>query len=149
MMVLGCQCGGLVTIPISADATSSHLSHILRNSGLRVLVVDASLAERALNVIRGGNVAVKVLATLGDGLAANVKQNAEAMGIQLLNIRDVENKGAENPAAQVTPGKEYIYGWYTWISNGIGNRGYHYGQYLLHVCRLRKKIPLLAQRMID
>ncbi|CDH50650.1 long-chain-fatty-acid--ligase 5 isoform 2 [Lichtheimia corymbifera JMRC:FSU:9682] len=100
---IGCQCGGLVTIPISADATSSHLSHILRNSGLRVLVVDASLAERALNVIRGGNVAVKVLAILGDGLAANVKQNAEAMGIQLLNIRDVENKGTENPAAQVTP----------------------------------------------
>lgn len=54
--------------------------------------------------------AVKVLAILGDGLAANVKQNAEAMGIQLLNIRDVENKGTENPAAQVTPGMEYIYG---------------------------------------
>lgn len=98
-----------MTIPISADATSSHLSHILRNSGLRVLVVDASLAERALNVIRGGNVAVKALVILGgDNPAANVKQNADAMGIQLLNMRDVENKGTENPAEQVTPGKQYI-----------------------------------------
>ncbi|KAG2219910.1 hypothetical protein INT45_008547 [Circinella minor] len=99
---LGCHCGGLVTIPISAESTSSHLLHVLEKSRLSVLVIDEGLVERALSVLTGSKTSVRYLIVLGNVNGSN-KEVAEKLNIQVINIKDVEAKGTQDPVEQNQP----------------------------------------------
>lgn len=49
--IIACHWGGLVTIPIAAQATSSQILHVIRNSLLKVLVIDKSHLDFVLQLI--------------------------------------------------------------------------------------------------
>ena len=102
--ILGCHCGGLVTVPISAGSTSSHLLHVLEKSRLSVLVVDEGLVERALSVLTGAKTNVRHLVVLGN-VNASSKEAAEKSDIQVTSINDIEAKGAQDPKEQNQPRK--------------------------------------------
>lgn len=53
---LACHWGGLVTIPIAAQATSSHLLYVIRNTLLTTMVIDQTHLDFTLQVIEGTSV---------------------------------------------------------------------------------------------
>ncbi|KAI9262423.1 hypothetical protein BDA99DRAFT_511159 [Phascolomyces articulosus] len=113
---LGCHCGGLVTVPISAESTSSHLLQVLEKSRLSVLVVDEGLVERALSVLTGTKTNVRYLVVLGNVNASN-KEAAEKLGIQVTSLKDIEAKGAQDPVEQSQPQNTNIASIYYTASN--------------------------------
>ncbi|KAL1931090.1 hypothetical protein VTP01DRAFT_10227 [Rhizomucor pusillus] len=98
---IGCQCGGLVTIPISQDATPSHVSHVLENSGLNVLVVHTALLDRVTAIAAGNNLLhVKHIVIIGGTSATSGSlSKLEASGFKVHQIADIERNGAENPVS--------------------------------------------------
>lgn len=98
---IGCQCGGLVTIPISQDATPSHVSHVLENSGLNVLVVHTALLDRVTAIAAGNNLLhVKHIVIIGGtGATSGSLSKLEASGFKVHQIADIERNGAENPVS--------------------------------------------------
>ncbi|KAI9498569.1 hypothetical protein BDB00DRAFT_798509 [Zychaea mexicana] len=99
---LGCHCGGLVTVPISAESTSSHLLHVLEKSHLSVLIVDDGLMDRVLSVLSGAKTSVRYLVVLGNVNAAS-KEAAEKLNIQVTGLKDVVAKGSQDPVEQSQP----------------------------------------------
>jgi hypothetical protein len=59
-----CHYGGLVTVPIAAQATISHVIHVLRSTSLKVLVIDESHLESVLSFIN--ETTVKFIVVIGD-----------------------------------------------------------------------------------
>ncbi|KAI9312077.1 hypothetical protein BX666DRAFT_2142523, partial [Dichotomocladium elegans] len=120
---IACHSGGLVTVPISADAASSHLSHVLKNTGLKVLVVDAKLLERTLNVLRGSNMATKHIIVLGAAAVdGQLQKSAESQGLNMITIDELCQKGEKEPVEQPsTDGDTYASIYYS--NFGHNNRG--------------------------
>ncbi|KAI9251096.1 hypothetical protein EDC94DRAFT_697752 [Helicostylum pulchrum] len=56
MTEIACHWGGLVTIPIAAQATSSHLLYVIRNTLLTTMVIDQTHLDFTLQVIEGTSV---------------------------------------------------------------------------------------------
>ncbi|KAL0088526.1 hypothetical protein J3Q64DRAFT_1726283 [Phycomyces blakesleeanus] len=98
---LACHCNGLVTVPISAQATSSHVSHVIKDTLLKVLAVDPVNLERALSLVPGTN--VKYIVVLGSIDAAN-KDAAKKAGIELLTFKELEVLGQSSTVEAVRPG---------------------------------------------
>ena len=91
-----------MTIPISAESTSSHLLHVLEKSRLSVLVIDERLIERALSVLTGTKTSVRYLIVLGNVNGSN-KEVAEKLDIQVISIKDIEAKGIQDLVEQNQP----------------------------------------------
>lgn len=53
---IACHWGGLVTIPIAAQATSSHIVHVIRDTKLTTLVIDETHLEYVLRLVEGTSV---------------------------------------------------------------------------------------------
>ncbi|CAO3607277.1 unnamed protein product [Mucor fragilis] len=53
---MACHWGGLVTIPIAAQATSSHIVHVIRDTKLTTLVIDETHLEYVLRLVEGTSV---------------------------------------------------------------------------------------------
>ncbi|KAI8145695.1 hypothetical protein BJV82DRAFT_601924 [Fennellomyces sp. T-0311] len=99
---IGCHSGGLVTVPISAESTSSHLLHVVTKSRLSVLLLDEGLVDRTLSVLIGAQTSVRYLIVIGN-VTTSSKQDAEKAGIQLISLKDVEAKGSQDPIEQSQP----------------------------------------------
>lgn len=56
MYCIACHWGGLVTIPIAAQATSSHIVHVIRDTKLTTLVIDETHLEYVLRLVEGTSV---------------------------------------------------------------------------------------------
>ncbi|KAG2198959.1 hypothetical protein INT47_013143 [Mucor saturninus] len=84
-----CHWGGLVTIPIAAQATSSHLLHVIRNTSLTVLVIDASHLDFALHLIEAST--VKHLIVLGH----HPQEQREYFGIRVSSFDYLKKVGLE------------------------------------------------------
>ncbi|KAI9468920.1 MAG: hypothetical protein EXX96DRAFT_589730 [Benjaminiella poitrasii] len=87
---IACHCNGLVTIPVSSHASSSHMSHIIQKTFLKVLIVEPELVDRVLSFAKGSS--LKHLIVLGDVSAADTEKAVSA-GIELLSFDQVETKG--------------------------------------------------------
>ena len=96
-----------MTVPISAESTSSHLLHVIAKSRLSVLVLDEKLVDRALSVLAGAQSSVRYLVVIGS-VSASSKQEAEKAGIQLISLKDIESKGSQDPVEQSSPRKLYL-----------------------------------------
>ncbi|KAI7894121.1 uncharacterized protein EV154DRAFT_600251 [Mucor mucedo] len=89
MTEIACHWGGLVTIPIAAQATSSHLLHVIRNTSLTVLVIDASHLDFALHLIEAST--VKHLIVLGN----HPQEQREYFGIRVSSFDYLKKVGLE------------------------------------------------------
>lgn len=104
---IGCHCGGLVTVPISQDTTPSHLSHVLENSGLKVLVIHSALLNRLTAMASNFNLHVPHIIVIGGGVAAGELSKLESLGVKIHQLPDIERNGTENPVAFGEPRKWY------------------------------------------
>lgn len=87
---IGCHLAGLITVPIAAQATFSHVAHVLSLSQLQVLVVDASVAVDALRLINETQTAVQTVAVLGP-LTDAIRSAAGK--VQLVSLSELESQG--------------------------------------------------------
>ncbi|CAO3689174.1 unnamed protein product [Rhizopus stolonifer] len=81
---------GLVTVPISAHASFSHLLNVLTKTSLRILVVDANLLSTVLNTASGS--LLKHVIVIGD-VSDLHKKEAQTSGIELLTFGELEKRG--------------------------------------------------------
>ncbi|KAG0175226.1 Long-chain-fatty-acid--CoA ligase 5 [Apophysomyces sp. BC1015] len=100
-----CHTNGLVTVPIGAQSTSSHVSHVLRSTSLKLLLVDQVHLDRVLSLIEG--TALKYIVLLGES-SSDQRQAAEKAGVQLVGLTDIESRGQAQPVEQVRPVPEDI-----------------------------------------
>ncbi|KAG1474491.1 hypothetical protein G6F56_000330 [Rhizopus delemar] len=87
---IACHMNGLVTVPISAHASSSHLLNVLTKTSLRVLVVDANLLSTVLNTASSS--LLKHVIVIGD-VSDLHKKEAQISGIELLTFGELEKRG--------------------------------------------------------
>ncbi|KAI8384632.1 uncharacterized protein BYT42DRAFT_563144 [Radiomyces spectabilis] len=80
---LACHLNGLVTVPIAAKANSSHISHVLRDTSLTVLVVDAANLDRVLSLVEGTS--VKHIIVIGKSVSPAKD------GINIVRLQEFEN----------------------------------------------------------
>ncbi|KAG0737272.1 hypothetical protein G6F16_010919 [Rhizopus arrhizus] len=88
---IACHMHGLVTVPVSAHASSSHLSNVLEKTSLKVLIVDSSLLQVVLNTA-SNNSSLKHIVIIGD-ISDLHKKEAQNAGIELISFTDLEKKG--------------------------------------------------------
>ncbi|KAF7729642.1 Long-chain-fatty-acid--CoA ligase 5 [Apophysomyces ossiformis] len=98
---IACHRHGLVTIPIGAHSSSSHVSHILRNTSLKLLLVDEALLDRTLSLV-DETTALKYIVTFGAS-SSEQKQAAEKVGIHLVSLTEVQDKGQLASVESVRP----------------------------------------------
>ncbi|KAI8075438.1 uncharacterized protein B0P05DRAFT_547512 [Gilbertella persicaria] len=96
---IACHSHGLVTIPISSSATSSHVSHIIEKTSLKLLVVDLDCVDRVLTLIKGSS--LKQLVVLGD-VSIEKKKQAQEAGVEILSFKEVEDRGKSVKLEPVT-----------------------------------------------
>ncbi|KAK4516475.1 uncharacterized protein ATC70_011447 [Mucor velutinosus] len=100
---IACHRNGLVTVPVSASASITHLSHVIEKTALKVLLTDAGLLDQVLLLAKGS--LLKKLIVFGQASAKD-KQQAQAIGIELLSFEELEARGktASYEAVTVAPG---------------------------------------------
>ncbi|EIE83757.1 hypothetical protein RO3G_08462 [Rhizopus delemar RA 99-880] len=86
-----CHMHGLVTVPVSAQASSSHLSNVLEKTSLKVLIVDSNLLQVVLNTA-SNNSSLKHIVIIGD-ISGLHKKEAQNAGVELISFTDLEKKG--------------------------------------------------------
>lgn len=94
---------GLVTVPISAHASSSHLLNVLTKTSLRVLVVDANLLSTVLNTASSS--LLKHVIVIGD-VSDLHKKEAQISGIELLTFGELEKRGDNEKYEGVQVGRK-------------------------------------------
>lgn len=99
---VACHSNALVTIPISSSASSSHVSHIIQKTNLKVLVTDTDLVSRILPIAKGTS--LKYLVVIGDVTTENEKR-AQDFGIELFSLEQIESRGKKENFEPVTAGK--------------------------------------------
>jgi long-subunit acyl-CoA synthetase (AMP-forming) len=104
-MMVACHSHGLVTVPVSSSASSSHLSHVIEKTSLKLLVTDPDALGRVLSLARGST--LKHIVVLGEASSEDQKQAQDA-GIEVNSISDVEAKGKTVNFKDVTVGKCWI-----------------------------------------
>ncbi|EIE75685.1 hypothetical protein RO3G_00389 [Rhizopus delemar RA 99-880] len=87
-----CHMYGLVTVPISAYASITHLFNVLQKTSLKVLVIDSSLLPNVLNAI-GNDSNLKHIIVIGD-VSNLYKKEAQVVGIELVSFAELEEYGA-------------------------------------------------------
>ncbi|KAI9025036.1 hypothetical protein CLU79DRAFT_700229 [Phycomyces nitens] len=101
----GCHCNGLVTVPISVQATSSHVSHVINDTLLRVLAFDPVCFEKVISLVSGTS--VKYIVALGSVDPAS-KDVAKKAGLELLTLKELEVVGQSGAVEAVRPGPNDI-----------------------------------------
>ncbi|CAO3644901.1 unnamed protein product [Mucor hiemalis] len=96
---IACHSNALVTIPISSSASSSHVSHIIQKTNLKVLVTDTDLVSRILPIAKGTS--LKYLVVIGDVTTENEKR-AQDFGIELFSLEQIESRGKKENFEPVT-----------------------------------------------
>ncbi|KAI7905745.1 uncharacterized protein BX663DRAFT_500763 [Cokeromyces recurvatus] len=87
---IACHCNGLVTIPISSYASSSHLSYIIQKTALKVLIAESDLVDHILSLAQ--DTSLKQVVVLGEISDIN-QEKANQIGIQLFSFDEMEAKG--------------------------------------------------------
>lgn len=82
---------GLVTVPISAYASITHLFNVLQKTSLKVLVIDSGLLQNVLNAI-GNDSNLKHIIVIGD-VPDLYKKEAQVVGIELVSFAELEEYG--------------------------------------------------------
>lgn len=90
-VMIACHMHGLVTVPVSAQASSSHLSNVLEKTSLKVLIVDSNLLQVVLNNA-SNNSSLKHIVIIGD-ISDLHKKEAQNAGVELIPFTDLEKKG--------------------------------------------------------
>lgn len=97
---IACHSNALVTIPISSSASTSHVSHIIQKTKLRVLFTDADLVSRILTLAKGTS--LKYLVVIGGDVTSENKKHAQDAGIELLSLEEIESRGKKESFEPVT-----------------------------------------------
>ncbi|GAN03959.1 conserved hypothetical protein [Mucor ambiguus] len=99
---IACHRNGLVTVPVSASASTTHLSHVIEKTALKVLLTDAELLSRVLSLAKGTS--LKKVVVIGQA-SANDKQQAQDSGLELVSFEELETRGkaANYEAVTVVP----------------------------------------------
>jgi long-subunit acyl-CoA synthetase (AMP-forming) len=85
-----------VTIPIAAQATSSHLLYVLRNTSLSVLVIDETHLEFVLQLIEG--TAVKHIVAIRDTIEEdNFVERSKYFGVTIHSLNQIKKLGQQEP----------------------------------------------------
>ncbi|KAI8058883.1 hypothetical protein BDF21DRAFT_440901 [Thamnidium elegans] len=87
---LSCHSNGLVTVPISSYASSTHASHVIQKTGLRLLIAQSESVSRVLSLAKGTT--LKHLIVIGQ-ISPEHKKQADVAGIELMTFEEVEAKG--------------------------------------------------------
>jgi hypothetical protein len=93
-------------VPVSSLASSSHLSHVIAKTSLKLLVTDADLLGRVLSLAKGST--LKHIVVLGEASSEDKKQAQDA-GIEVVLIADAEAKGKTAKFDNVTVGRCYLW----------------------------------------
>ncbi|KAL7319009.1 medium-chain fatty acid-CoA ligase faa2 [Mucor circinelloides] len=99
---IACHRNGLVTVPVSASAPTTHLAHVIEKTAVKVLLTDVALLGQVLSFAKGSS--LKKLVVFGQASAKD-KQQAQDIGIELLSFEELETKGktANFEAVAVAP----------------------------------------------
>ncbi|KAI9265544.1 hypothetical protein EDC94DRAFT_605221 [Helicostylum pulchrum] len=87
---IACHCNGLVTVPISSYASSTHASHVIQKTGLRLLIAQSESISRVLSLAKGTT--LKHLVVIGQ-ISPEHKKQADVAGIELSSFEEVEVRG--------------------------------------------------------
>ncbi|KAI8980914.1 hypothetical protein BDB01DRAFT_190725 [Pilobolus umbonatus] len=90
---IACHTHGLVTIPISSTATSTYVSHVIKKTSVKVLVVDSLLLDQALSCSK--HTSIQYIIVYGD-VTAEHKKTALGHRIELLSFEEVLAKGKDS-----------------------------------------------------
>ncbi|KAI8335538.1 hypothetical protein BC941DRAFT_399282 [Chlamydoabsidia padenii] len=82
-LTIACHNNGLVTVPIGAKSSSSHVDHVIKTSGLQVLAVDQSHLDQVMPLIKGTTIQLLILSG-GD----NVDER-----LNVVYLKDIMDKG--------------------------------------------------------
>lgn len=77
-------------MPVSASAPTTHLTHVIEKTALKVLLTDVVLLSQVLSLAKGSS--LKKLVVFGQASAKD-KQQAQDIGIELLSFEELETKG--------------------------------------------------------
>ncbi|KAL9558989.1 hypothetical protein MBANPS3_000644 [Mucor bainieri] len=87
-----CHWGGLVTIPIAAQATSSHIVHVIRDTKMTTLVIDETHLEYVLRLVEGSSVK-HIIVLGGDG---SFEEQEKYFGLSITGFNQLQTLGKEN-----------------------------------------------------
>lgn len=100
---IACHSNGLATVPICSYASSSHVSHIIQKTSLKILITEPDHLSRVLSLAKGSS--LKYIVVAGAVTSENKKQ-AQDVGIELLTFEQVEEKGKTETYEAVQVGKQ-------------------------------------------
>jgi hypothetical protein len=83
-----------VTIPIAAQATSSHILHVIRSTLLTVLVIDETHLEFVLQLIEGTSVKHIIVITNSQE-EEDYKDRSKYFGVAIHGLRQVQKLGQQ------------------------------------------------------
>ncbi|KAI8343063.1 hypothetical protein BC941DRAFT_344235 [Chlamydoabsidia padenii] len=86
-----CHNNGLVTVPIGAKSTSSHIDHVIKTSGLKVLAVDDAHLDQVTSLVKGTGIQVLLLS------------GATKDGLDWIHLNDLIAKGKSATVELVRP----------------------------------------------
>ena len=98
---------GLVTVPISAYASITHLFNVLQKTSLKVLVIDSGLLQNVLNAI-GNDSNLKHIIVIGD-VPDLYKKDAQVVGIELVSFAELEEYGVNKKYEDILVGKIHLF----------------------------------------
>lgn len=81
-----------MTIPIAAQATSSHVVHVIRDTKLTTLVIDETHLEYVLRLVEGTS--VKHIIVLGE--AADYEEQEKYFGFSITSFSQLQALGKEH-----------------------------------------------------
>ncbi|CAO3609388.1 unnamed protein product [Cunninghamella echinulata] len=89
ILTLACHNNGLVTVPIGAKSSSSHLDHVIKTTGLQVLAVDQAHFDQVVSLIQGTSIRYLILLDQDEVTDAMKQKTA----VDVLSYKHIQNKG--------------------------------------------------------
>ncbi|KAI8877462.1 acetyl-CoA synthetase-like protein [Backusella circina FSU 941] len=83
---LTCHCNGLVTVPMSSNAPSSHVVHTIQQSQLRLLVIDSELLDEVIGSLKGTS--LKYIVCIGESV-----KKPSCSSLEIITFEDLETIG--------------------------------------------------------
>lgn len=102
---IACHSNGLVTIPISSYASSTHASHVIQKTGLKILITQTEYLSRVLSLSKGTT--LKYVVVVGEITSEN-KRQAGIAGIELIAFEELEVRGKAETFDAVQVGRYKI-----------------------------------------
>ncbi|KAI8646630.1 hypothetical protein BD408DRAFT_409991 [Parasitella parasitica] len=94
LVEMACHWGGLVTIPIAAQAISSHIMHVVRNTKLTTLVIDETHLEYILCLLEEST--VKHIIVIDEEQDADYSELEKSYGFSITCLNQLQLIGNEN-----------------------------------------------------